>query len=59
MTNLNITIGDEFASFSYPAFSLPGFFVLSLVALFIEEYEHKAQDTAYTGSHFHVLKNPF
>ena len=39
MTNLNITIGDEF---SYPAFSLPGFFVLSLVALFIEEYKHKA-----------------
>ena len=57
MTNLNIIIGDEFASFSYPAFSLPGFFVLSLVALFIEEYKHKAQDTAY--SHFHVLKNPF
>ena len=57
MTNLNITIADEFASFSYPAFSLPGFFVLSLVALFIEEYKHTAQDTAY--SHFHVLKNPF
>ena len=57
MTNLNITIGDEFASFSYPAFSLPGYFVLSLVALFIEEYKHTAQDTAY--SHFHVLKNPF
>ena len=57
MTNLNVAIGDEFASFSYPAFSLPGFFVLSLVALFIEEYKHTAQDTAY--SHFHVLKNPF
>ena len=57
MTNLNITIGDEFASFSYPAFSLPGFFFLSLVALFIEEYKHTAQDTAY--SHFHVLKTPF
>ena len=57
MTNLNITIGDEFASFSYPAFSLPGLFVLSLVALFTEEYKHTAQDTAY--SHFHVLKNPF